>query len=300
MRSSDRDWPPPANYPTTTFNRQQQPPPLRQHCVPPPLQPPVFYQNVANYPCQPMNEQSKSPRQGLRTPLAAWGLPPPVVAAYAAKRITQLFPWQAAALESGEDGHNLVYCAPTSGGKSLVADILMIRKIIGLGNKNNSSKNNFAVNDSARMPPPQQQQPQPRGLGRALVVLPYISIVSEKTEHLSHLLRPIKATVRGYFGAMDSSSSSPLAPNGETVAICTIEKANVCINRLLQEGRIAELSCIVIDELHMIANPQRGVGVELLLTKILHQKEVAGHIQIVGMSATSKYFYSILYLYMNN
>ena len=136
------------------------------------------------------------------------------------------------------------------------------------------------------MPPPQLQQ---RGLGRALVVLPYISIVSEKTDHLNHLLRPIKATVRGYYSSMDSQLSSPLAPNGEAVAVCTIEKANVCINRLLQEGRLGELCCIVIDELHMIANPQRGVGVELLLSKILHQKEIARHIQIIGMSATSKF-----------
>jgi DNA polymerase theta len=191
-------------------------------------------------------------------------------------------------LESGENGHNLVYCAPTSGGKSLVADILMIRKMIGLGSRNNNNNREATAAgvENILMPPPRPQTSQSPGLGRALVVLPYISIVSEKTEHLSDLLRPIKATVRGYHGAMDSASS-PLAPNGEAVAVCTIEKANVCINRLLQEGRLAELSCIVIDELHMIANPQRGVGLELLLTKILHQRGCGGHIQIIGMSASS-------------
>ena len=283
MRSSDRDWPPPAPLIYSNLNRQQ-PPPLAppQLCLPPidPVQQPVTLQNFNSYPQQPKNQRPPT-SEGLRTSLADWGLPPAVVSAYASKGITQLFPWQAAALETGEDGHNLVYCAPTSGGKSLVADILMIRKMIGLGNKNK--------NPSALMPPPAPPHVQPRSLGRALVVLPYISIVSEKAEHLSHLLRPVKATVRGYYGAMDSASSSPLSKKGEAVAICTIEKANVCINRLLQEGRLAELSCIVIDELHMIANPQRGVGVELLLSKILHQKEVGGHIQIVGMSATSTY-----------
>ena len=299
MRSSDREWPQPPNYMTTTVNRQQQQqplPPQQQQQFPPVNPQSIYFRNPSNYPRQP---EQRPPTRGLRTALAAWSLPPPVVAAYASKGITQLFPWQAAALESGEDGHNLVYCAPTSGGKSLVADILMIRKMIGLGTKNKNNTSTAAGIDSALMPPPPPQQPQPRGLGRALVVLPYISIVSEKTEHLSHLLRPIKATVRGYYGAMDSSSSSPLAPNGESVAVCTIEKANVCINRLLKEGRLAELSCIVIDELHMIANPQRGVGVEMLLAKILHQKDVGGHIQIVGMSATStcqlffRYFLSL-------
>lgn len=33
--------------------------------------------------------------------------------------------------------------------------------------------------------------------GRALVVLPYASIVSEKTEHLSAVLKPMHATVKG-------------------------------------------------------------------------------------------------------
>ena len=40
-----------------------------------------------------------------------------------------MYPWQAAALECGRNGSNLVYCAPTSGGKSLVAEILMIRRL---------------------------------------------------------------------------------------------------------------------------------------------------------------------------
>ena len=40
-----------------------------------------------------------------------------------------MYPWQAAALECGRCGSNLVYCAPTSGGKSLVAEILLIRRL---------------------------------------------------------------------------------------------------------------------------------------------------------------------------
>lgn len=34
---------------------------------------------------------------------------------YASCGVRTLYPWQAAALECGEDGTNLVYCAPTSG-----------------------------------------------------------------------------------------------------------------------------------------------------------------------------------------
>lgn len=42
----------------------------------------------------------------------------------------EIYPWQAAALECGLDGSNFVYCAPTSGGKSLVAEVLMLRKLL--------------------------------------------------------------------------------------------------------------------------------------------------------------------------
>ena len=40
-----------------------------------------------------------------------------------------MYAWQAAALECGEACQNLVYCAPTSGGKSLVAEVLMLRRL---------------------------------------------------------------------------------------------------------------------------------------------------------------------------
>ena len=50
--------------------------------------------------------------------------------AYAAAGVKQMYPWQAAALQCGCDGSNLVYVAPTSGGKSLVAEVLLIRRLI--------------------------------------------------------------------------------------------------------------------------------------------------------------------------
>lgn len=49
--------------------------------------------------------------------------------AYAAKGVSTMYPWQAAALECGRTGSNLVYCAPTSGGKSLVAEVLLIKRL---------------------------------------------------------------------------------------------------------------------------------------------------------------------------
>ena len=43
-----------------------------------------------------------------------------------------------------------------------------------------------------------------------LVVLPYVSIVNEKSEHLEEVLRPMQASVRGFFGAEEKGQA--LAP----------------------------------------------------------------------------------------
>jgi replicative superfamily II helicase len=68
------------------------------------------------------------------------------------------------------------------------------------------------------------------------------------------------------------------------LAICTIEKANSLINKILEEGKAGSLGIVVVDELHMIGDESRGYLLELLLTKI---KFVLGEsVQIVGMSAT--------------
>ncbi len=45
---------------------------------------------------------------------------------------------------------------------------------------------------------------------KALVVLPYISVVAEKTEHLITVLAAMKCKVKGYFSS--GEGGTPLAP----------------------------------------------------------------------------------------
>ena len=36
------------------------------------------------------------------------------------------------------------------------------------------------------------------------------------------------------------------------VIVCTFEKANTLINRLVEQQQLGRISCIVVDELHMV------------------------------------------------
>ncbi|KAJ4950046.1 hypothetical protein NE237_026878 [Protea cynaroides] len=207
-----------------------------------------------------------------RLNLNRW-LPSEVCSVYKRKGISRLYPWQVDCLQV--DGvlqnKNLVYCASTSAGKSFVAEILMLRRVISTGKM-------------------------------ALLVLPYVSICTEKAEHLEFLLEPLGKRVHSFYGNQGGGT----LPKDTSVAVCTIEKANSLVNRLLEEGRLSEVGIIVIDELHMVGDQSRGYLLELLLTKLRYaagegnvescsgessgsssgKADSAHGLQIVGMSAT--------------
>ena len=54
------------------------------------------------------------------------------------------------------------------------------------------------------------------------------------------------------------------------IAVCTIEKANGLVNRLMEDGRLHNVGAIVVDEMHLIGDTSRGYLLELLLTKVLY------------------------------
>ena len=59
-----------------------------------------------------------------------------------------------------------------------------------------------------------------------------------------------------------------------------------CLWRLQSNANSAgELTCVVVDELHMVCDPHRGLPLELSITKLLFSR-YADRIQLIGMSAT--------------
>lgn len=184
-------------------------------------------------------------------------LPETICKQYAGKN-KELFEWQSRCLSLPGilEGKNVVYCAPTSAGKSLVSEILMLRKIASTSKV-------------------------------AMLVLPFVALCTEKAKHLEVLLKPLGKHVRRFYG---SETNPKLFLENTGVLVCTIEKANALINRIIEEERLSDLGIVVVDELHMINDPHRGYQLELMLTKLRYMSAVyedsSTEVQIVGMSAT--------------
>lgn len=196
-----------------------------------------------------------------RTPdkllLSNWGLPEKVLERYSERGIKSMFEWQSECLSlpSVLAGGNLVFSAPTSAGKTLVAELIALKCVIESRKK-------------------------------VLIILPFVSVAHEKENYLQSIFEPQGVRVGGFMGNRSPAGGFATVD----IAICTIEKANSLVNHLLEERAVHELGAVIVDELHMIGDQHRGYLLELLLTKILYIERVGKSfslkIQVVGMSAT--------------
>ncbi|VEN52428.1 unnamed protein product [Callosobruchus maculatus] len=188
--------------------------------------------------------------------LSSWGFPNEILQKYESKNLHKMFRWQVECLNKQDvlkNYKNLVYAAPTSAGKTLVAEILALKTVLERKKK-------------------------------VIFILPFISIVQEKMYYFQDLLGSSGVRVEGFMG----SYNPPGGFSTVQVAICTIEKANSLINRLLEEEKVSDVGAILVDEIHMLGDPSRGYLLELLLTKLLYisKKNENIKLQIIGMSAT--------------
>ena len=167
--------------------------------------------------------------------------------------ISELYEWQrdCLTLATTYRDWNLVYSLPTSGGKTLVAEIVMLEALLV------------------------------RGLD-AVLALPYVSLVQEKVRGLSTLASELGFNLEEYAGS--KGALPPRKRKRHCLYVCTIEKANSLTSALQDEKRLQEIGVVVVDELHMIGEEGgRGACLEACLAKIMY---CGPSVRIVGMSAT--------------
>jgi DNA polymerase theta len=110
-----------------------------------------------------------------------------------------------------------------------------------------------------------------------------VALAEEKASYFQDVWQDMNIGVKAFHGDGGDSTGNILSEDVE-VAVCTIERANILLTQLLDEGREDQLKMVVIDEIHMLADAQRGFLLEVMLSKIKYL--LNDSVQIVGMSAT--------------
>lgn len=162
--------------------------------------------------------------------LGAW-LPQEVMGFYEGKGLSELYPPQAEAIERGLlDGRNMVLAMPTASGKTLLAELVMLKAAL-----------------------------QGR---RSLYIVPLRALASEKYEAFREF-RSLSVSVGISTGDFERRDER-LGRNH--IIVATSEKAD----SLMRNGAswVRDLSVLVIDEIHLLNDSSRGPTLEMTITKL--------------------------------
>jgi helicase len=178
-----------------------------------------------------------------------YALPPEVADILGRSGVEELYPPQEAALSSGAlEGESLVLAAPTASGKTLVAELVMLQAVLGRR-------------------------------ARALYVVPLRALAGEKYEDLRAKYTPLGIKVGLATGDYDRVDGR-LAD--QDILVLTNEKADSLLRHRaswLLEG----LGVVVLDEIHLLADPSRGPTLEVVVAALKHARP---DLQLLALSAT--------------
>ena len=162
--------------------------------------------------------------------------------------INELYPPQSKALPFALKGKNLVLSIPTASGKSLVAYLTIVHKLLAEG-------------------------------GKALYIVPLKALAREKYEDLK-IFEKLGLKVGISTGDLDESNPRLFQYD---MIVCTSEKAD----SLLRHGInwVDKIKVLVIDEIHLIHDPDRGPTLEVIISRF---KALNPKTQIIALSATIK------------
>jgi len=165
----------------------------------------------------------------------------------------ELYPPQVDAIKAGAlQGKNVVLASPTASGKTLIAELCILKNILEKG-------------------------------GKALYLTPLRALASEKFEEFQKykiLEKESGEKIRIAITTGDYDSSDNWLAKFDII-VATNEK----VDSLLRHRAlwICEVTTVVADEIHLLTEPERGPTLEVVLTRLL---EINPRIQIIALSAT--------------
>ena len=166
-----------------------------------------------------------------------------------ASGIENLHPPQADAIKKGVlNKKNLVMAVPTASGKTLIAELCLLKTILQEG-------------------------------GRALYICPLKALASEKYHDFKKKYEHLGISIGIATGDLDSPSQHL---NRYHLLIATAEKIDSLL-RSKASWLMHNLSLIILDEVHTLNDESRGPTLEILITRI---KQMKPDIQILALSAT--------------
>jgi helicase len=163
-------------------------------------------------------------------------------------KILELYPPQAEALPYVLKGENVVLSIPTASGKSLVAYLAIVNRLI-------------------------------HESGKALYIVPLKALAREKYEELK-LFEKLGLKVGISTGDLDDSD--PRLARFDII-VCTSEKADSLLRHKITW--VDKVKVLVIDEVHLIHDSSRGPTLEVIISRF---KALNPNTQFIALSATIK------------
>ena len=178
---------------------------------------------------------------------------PQVVQLLEGEGLDQLYPPQEHAIQEGVlDGKNLVLASPTASGKTLIAELCILKHVL-------------------------------EKHGKAIYLSPLRALASEKFKEFQRYSTIKKSGgdhVRVGISTGDYDGSDPWLGRYDVI-LSTNEKADSLLRH--KAPWMSELSLVVADEVHLLTEHSRGPTLEVVLTRLT---EINPKIQVLALSAT--------------
>ncbi len=161
--------------------------------------------------------------------------------------IKELRPAQSKAVKAGLlRGKSLLVCTPTASGKTLVAEMAMLKTIL-------------------------------HSKGKAVYIVPLKALATEKYKEF---VRRYKGHARVALSIGDMDKADTYLRDFDLI-ICTSEKLDSLIRH--HTPWLPEVKVVVVDEIHMLNDPGRGPTLEVLITLL---RAMLPKVQVIALSAT--------------